>query len=78
MKMHYMSKFHWSITNSVCEKTWFKTNGPSKVLFYNFCLFSLSRFQTTIVKNLIMDFNGSFYVTNIFDLQIFDNETTAL
>ena len=34
----------------------------------------------TIFKNLIMDFEGSwfYYVINIFDLLIFDNETAAL
>ena len=29
------------------------------LLFFNFCLFPLSKFQMTIVKNLIMDFEGS-------------------
>ena len=35
----------------------------------------------TFFKNLIMGFEGSYEVilrTNIFDLQIFENETTAL
>ena len=46
------------IAYSVCGKVWFTINGPSKMLFFNFCLFPFSKFQMTIVKNLIMDFEG--------------------
>ena len=44
---------------SVSEKVWFTINGPSEMLFFNFCVFPLSRFQMAIVKNLIIDFKGS-------------------
>ena len=51
------------------------------MVFLNCCFFPLPRFQMTIVKNLMMDFEGSYsnfyYVTNIFDLHICNNETTA-
>ena len=57
MKMNNMCKI-W-IIYSLCEKVWFTINGPSKMLFFNFCLFPLSKFQMAIVKNLIMDFEGS-------------------
>ena len=60
VKMHNMCKI-W-ILYSVCEKVWFMINGPLKILFFNFFLFSSSRFQMAIVKNLIMDFNGGFLV----------------
>ena len=58
------------------------------MLIFNFCLFHFSKFQMTIVKNLIenpsffvMDFESSYkviYVTNIFDLHTSDNEITLL
>ena len=41
------------------EKVWFTINVPSKMVFFNFCFFHLPKFQMTIVKNLIMDFEGS-------------------
>ena len=47
------------ITNSVYVKVWFTINGPSNMLFLNFYLFPFSKFQMTLVKNLIMDFEGS-------------------
>ena len=60
----------------------------SKMLFFNFGLFHFPKFQITIVKNFmekpsffIMDFESSNEVLlrhNYFDVQIFDNETTAL
>ena len=50
-------------------------NGPSSMLFFNFCLFPFSKFQMTIVKNLLMDFEC---FTNIFDLHIFHKETVLL
>ena len=71
-----------------CEKVRFLIKGLSKMLFFNFYFFYLSKFQLSIVKNLmekqsffIMDFGGSYkvlYVTNIFDLHTLDNETTTL
>ena len=58
------------------------------MLFLNLYLFHFSKFQMTIVRNLmekpsffIMDpkvFMKLYYVTNIFDLQIFGNETMTL
>ena len=33
------------ITYSVCEKGWFTINGPSKILFFTFCLFPLPKFD---------------------------------
>ena len=69
------------ITYSVCEKVCFTIeNGQSKILFFNFGLFSLSKFQMTIAKNLIKVFEGfKFYcVKNIFGLHIFCNKTVAL
>ena len=48
----------WHI-QSVCEKGWFTINDSSKMLFFTFCLFPLPNFLKTIVKNLIMDFEGS-------------------
>ena len=56
MKMH-MCKIYLPIF-SVCEKGWFTINGPSKILFFTFCLFPLPKFLKAIVKNLIMDFEG--------------------
>ena len=47
------------IKYSVCEKVWFTIDGPSKLTFFNSYFFSLPEFQMTIVKNLIMDFEGS-------------------
>ena len=47
------------MTNSVCEKVCFTIKEPSKMLFLNSSLFPFSKFQMTIVKNLIMDFEGS-------------------
>ena len=56
------------------------------MLSYDFCRFSFSSFQIIIAKTLVerpffsmMDFKRSYYyVKNIFDLQIFDIETTVL
>ena len=53
-------------------------NKLSKMLFFNFCLFLFPKSQITIVRNLIMDFEGSYDVTDIFDRHVFDNQTTAL
>ena len=47
------------ITYSVCGKVWFTINGPQIMLFFNVCFFPLLKFQMTIAKNLIMDFEGS-------------------
>ena len=47
------------ITNLVCEKVGFTIKGQSKMLFLHFCLFPFSKFQITIVKNLMADFEGS-------------------
>ena len=60
MKMNNMCKITYDlqITYSVCGKVWFTINGPSKMLFFNFCLFLFSKFQMTIVKIFIMDFEG--------------------
>ena len=69
------------IRYSVCEKVCFTIeNGQLKMLFFNFGLFSLSKFQMTVAKNLIKDFEGfNFYcVINIFGLPIFCNKTVAL
>ena len=51
------------------KKFWFTINGPSKMLFFNFCLFDFSKFQITIFRNLmerpssiIMDFENSYEV----------------
>ena len=41
------------ITYSVCETF------SSEMLFFTFCLFPLPKFLKTIVKNLIIDFEGS-------------------
>ena len=57
--------------------------GYRKRFFFNFCFFHFSKFQMTIVKNL-MEKPSFFkwvsrvliklhYVTNIFDLHTFDN-----
>ena len=43
------------------------------MLFLNFCLFPFSKFQTNIVKNL----SNFYYVINIFDLHIFENQTAT-
>ena len=55
------------------------------MLFFSYCLFHFSKLQMSIVKNLmekpsflIIDFEGFYYVKNIFDLDTFDNETAAL
>ena len=75
------AKPNLSITNSVCKNVWLTINDPPKMLFLNFLLFPFSRFQMTIAKNLIPNFEGSFevlYVTNIFNLHIFEHEMTAL
>ena len=74
MKMHNICKIWFA-------KVWFTINGPSKMLFFNFCLFIFSKFQMTIVKNLkcISRVLSNFYfVTNIFDLHIFEKETVTL
>ena len=54
-----MAKSDLPIIILVCEKVWFAVNRPSKVLFFNFCLFHFSKFQVTIVKNLMK--NHPFY-----------------
>ena len=68
--------------NSVCEKVWFMINGPSEMLFFNYCFFPLYKFQMTIVSNLIMDLEGYdevFYnVINVFNLHIFEKGTAAI
>ena len=63
-----MKKFSWQLPNC-----W-------KCKFLNFCFFPFSKFQITIVKNVIMDFESSQKVLlrhRIFYLHIFDNETAA-
>ena len=39
--------------NSVYEKVWLRINGSSKMLFLNLYLFRFSKFQMTIVRNLM-------------------------
>ena len=63
-------------SNSVYEKVCFTIDGPSKKLVFNVCLFPFSKFQMVIVKNQVLI--KFCYVTNIFDLHIFDNELAAL
>ena len=75
MKMHNKWKIWFANTIFSLWKAWFTINGPPKMLFFNFCLFSFSKFQIIIVKNLIMHF---YSITNIFDLHIFENETVTL
>ena len=51
------------------------------MLLFTFCIFNLPKFLKTIVKNFIMDdgvLSNFYYVRNIFDLHIFENETAAL
>ena len=77
-----------AIKNSVCEKVWFTTNGLSKILSFNLCFFHFSKFEMTIVKNLLKNqpflkwisrvLMKFYYVKNIFDLHTFDNEKTDL
>ena len=50
------------IINAVSEKVWFRINGLSKMLLFNFCPFYFPKFQMTIVKNIIMNFEGSYKV----------------
>ena len=61
MKIHNMGKIWFANKLFSLWKSlvWFTINGPSKIEFFNFCFFFLSKFQMTIVKNLIMDFEGS-------------------
>ena len=51
------------------------------MLYFNFCLFPFSKFDMTIVKNIVKDgfrlLLGSSYVVNIFDIHIFDKDTEA-
>ena len=58
MKM-ICAKSDLPIKYSVCEKVWFTINGPPNMVFFNFGFFPLPKCQVTIVKNLIMDFEGS-------------------
>ena len=61
LKMHNMNKIWFTNNKSVCKKVWFKINGLSKMLLFNFCFFYFSKFQMTIVKKLIEKpflFNG--------------------
>ena len=44
------AKSDFQIINSVYEKIWFTINGPSKMVFFNFCHFHFSKFQISIVK----------------------------
>ena len=53
LKMRNMSKI-WFANNKISLwNDWFTTNGMSKMLIFNFCLFHFSKFQMTIVKNLM-------------------------
>ena len=49
-------------------------NGPSKMLFFDVCLYPFSKFQM-LVSRVVMKF---YFITNIFDLCIFDNKTADL
>ena len=72
------AKSYLPITYSFCESDWFTINGPSKMLFFTFCLFPLPTFLKTFVKNLLMDFevlSNFYYVTNVFYLHICKYET---
>ena len=80
--MHNLWKI-WFANNifSLWKRLVFAIKGPSKLLFFTFCLFPLPKFLKTFVKNLITDFEGFsnfYYAPNIFDLHIFENETAAL
>ena len=59
VKFIICARSDFAIKYSVFEKVWFTINGQSKMLFFNFCFFPLPKFQMTIVKNLIMNFEGS-------------------
>ena len=81
VKFIICARSDFPIKYSVFEKLWFTINGQSKMLFFNFCFFLLPKFQMTIVNNLkwiLSVLSNFFYVTNIFDLHIFENETAAL
>ena len=49
-------------------------NGPSKMLFFDVYLYPFSKFQM-LVSRVVMKF---YFITNIFDLYIFDNKTADL
>ena len=59
-KLYEYQTFGLMKMRNVC-KIWFvnKIFRPSKMVFFNFCFFPLPKFQMTIIKNLIMDFEGS-------------------
>ena len=88
LKMHNLSKFWFAYNNfSLWKSLVFTLYGLSKMLFLNFCLFHFSKFQMTIIKNLmekpsffIMDFEGSYEVLKYLwsSVHTFNNETTAL
>ena len=69
MIMHKMSKIWFANNKFSLLKSLVYINMPSKMLFWNFCIFYFSKFQMTIVKNLmekpsvfIMDFEDSYEV----------------
>ena len=75
------------IINSVCEIVWFKNNGLSKMLFFNFFKWHI-QISNDYCQNLmakpsffIVEFEGSYEVLlrhKYFWSTYFDNETTAL
>ena len=54
--------FREKLQNHTFQKAHRSQNGPSNMLFFNFCLLPFSKFQMTIVKNFIMDFLCSWEV----------------
>ena len=80
MKMHNICKI-WFASNIFSLWKRLVYDWPSKMLFLTFCLFPLPKFLKTIVKNHIMILRflrNFYYVTNIFDLHIFENEMAVL
>ena len=53
MKMHNMNKIGFANNELSLLKVWFTINGPSKMPFFNVCLFCFSKFQMNIVKNFM-------------------------
>ena len=53
MKMHKLNKIWFAINKFSLWKVWFTANWPSKILFFNICLFHFFEFQMTIVENLM-------------------------
>ena len=58
MKCIIWAKSDLPVTSWVCEKVWFTINGSSKMIFFNFCLFSFSKFQMTFCHKPYNGFRG--------------------